>query len=99
MAYQINKYNSNIKIIEQLGEDYDVIFSFDVMEHISNYKEVFEDLFKRLKIGGLCIIGYHFTPKGEEGRPGHYEESYPVHKMFKENNFELIPPNIWRKIK
>jgi len=99
VRFLIKKYNSIVKIIKEPEKEYDLIMSFDVMEHIPNYKEVYEDLFKRLKVGGIFINGYHFTPKGTKGSVYHYEETYPVKKLFHENGFEELASTngYWRK--
>lgn len=99
MSFLKKKYQLKINILQELEKDYDIIFSIDVIEHIPNQKEVMEDLFKRLKVGGVFFLGYHFTPKGEEGRPSHYEEKHPISKLFEENGFKQITSSVYKKIK
>ncbi len=95
--YRARVYGSGINILDELEDDYDVIMSFDVIEHIPNYKEVFEDLFKKMKPKSTFYIGAHFTPKDSPGRITHFEENYPMEKLFEENGFKKINNLIWRR--
>lgn len=100
VKFLITKYNLiEITVVEQLDTDYDGIMSWDVMEHIPNYKEVCEDLFKRLKPDGFFVVGYHYTPNGSEGRPSHYIEDYPIKDLLTDYGFIEIGSSMWgRKI-
>lgn len=58
---------------EFMPDDFDIIFAFDVLEHLDDPSIVFKDAYKHLKTGGLLVIN---TPDGDSkpyaGSPEHY---------------------------
>ena len=59
------------KSIEELeSADYDVIFSKDVFEHVENTDYLLEEIYRVLKPGGECLIGFGplwYSPFGDHG--------------------------------
>lgn len=52
----------NIKIVEQLGSQYDCLVSTDVLEHVPDPLGNFIDMAKSVKLGGYLIIANCFLP-------------------------------------
>ena len=79
--------------LETLGfehHQFDKVFSFSVIEHIPNYREVFEEIFDLLKDGGQLIISVDsFTHFDSELKSLH-KKTFDVQKYFAINELEEL---------
>lgn len=89
-------------------ERYDVIFAFDVLEHISENEKVAENIFSLLSKNGLFIFSVPYPKKLNLYDPYHINMHYPNYwtNLFNRNGFTLLKleevtflPYIWRYIK
>lgn len=91
------KRKSKIKIVEELDNDYDLIISFDVMEHLPDYPDVYTDLCNRVVKGGYFFNISQFSPGEKQGRAMHYHQFYPEKKIFEQAGFKSVNHNWWQK--
>ena len=73
-ALPVNQRNKicfvNKKIEDIDDNSFDVIFSKDVFEHIEEPKNIMDEMFRVLKPGGECIVGFGplwYSPFGDHG--------------------------------
>lgn len=78
------KLNQNIKfsvfdveLSNQLGNKYDMIFAFEVMEHLQNPKKAMKNLKKMLRPGGLLIFTTPYLTKRTISDPTHISVNEP----------------------
>lgn len=89
-------------------EKYDVIFAFDVLEHISESEKIAKNIFSLLSKDGLFIFSVPYPKRLNLYDPYHINMHYPNHwtNLFNRNGFTLLNleeitflPYIWRYVK
>lgn len=104
-----NKYiHMDITKTNKHKERYDVIFAFDVLEHILESEKVAENIFSLLSKDGLFIFSVPYPRKLNLYDPYHISMHYPNYwtNIFKRDGFTLLKleeitflPYIWRYVK
>lgn len=104
-----NKYiNMDITNTSKQIKKYDVIFAFDVLEHILASEDAVKKIFSLLSKDGLFIFSVPYPKKHNLYDPYHINMHYPNYwvNMFKKNRFNLLKleeitflPYIWRYLK
>lgn len=92
-----NHYHPHVKYVkadaadEKLPDDlglFDVITSFETIEHLENEEAFLDNLFKMLKPGGILILS---TPFGA-GRGKPTREPFHIHQFTEEEFIKLFEP-------
>ncbi|CAM3497821.1 class I SAM-dependent methyltransferase [Cytobacillus oceanisediminis] len=92
-----NHYHPHVKYVkadaadEKLPDDlglFDVITSFETIEHLETEEAFLDNLFKMLKPGGILILS---TPFGA-GRGKPTREPFHIHQLTEEEFIELFEP-------
>jgi 2-polyprenyl-3-methyl-5-hydroxy-6-metoxy-1,4-benzoquinol methylase len=55
--------HSNIKFVDAINNNYECLVCIDVLEHVPNPLELFEEMIKSVKIGGFVVIANCFYPE------------------------------------
>lgn len=98
----------DITNVGRLKNKYDVIFAFDVLEHIAESEKVVKNIFKILSKEGIFIFSVPYPKLMNIYDPYHTNMQYPNYwsNLFNRNKFILLKveiitflPFIWRFIK
>lgn len=98
----------DITYTDRQTDRYDVIFAFDVLEHISESKKVAKNIFSLLSEDGLFIFSVPYPRKLNLYDPYHINMHHPNYwtNLFNRNRFTLLKleeitflPYIWRYVK
>ncbi len=91
--------------IVDINEKFDIIFAFDVFEHINNTAQVINNISQLLNINGLIIFSVPYPVKKHLMDNYHTNMQYPNYysNLFKQGGYELINmedvsfcPFLWR---
>lgn len=85
---------SRLEEAELQEQSIDKVVSFSVIEHIPNYIEVFEEIFKILKVGGELIFSVDsFSHFDKEQREVH-RKNFKIEKYFEKEELQELLQNL-----
>lgn len=80
----------NINIIKKLDSNYDCLISTDVLEHIPNPLNDFNNMIKSVKVGGFLVIANCFIPVIKCHLPQTFHLKYTFNQFAKMMGLEVV---------